>query len=81
MITDIGRGHIRFQTAEGKSATIEIDVFLRGYGSPDFVIYPSSLRAWDPSNDGIPLSDGERDDVLRQVTDELTEDGKTFAMA
>jgi hypothetical protein len=47
MIKNLTRDCVVFEF-EGKTAAIQGEAYLRGYGSPDFVIYEKSITHWDP---------------------------------
>jgi len=49
-LTEISRGHLRIKKGV-KSVTVYGEALLRGYGSPDFVVYQNSIEKWDPPND------------------------------
>jgi hypothetical protein len=49
-LVEITHGHLRVKIG-GKSITIYGEAFLRGYGSPDFVLYQNSIEKWDAPDD------------------------------
>lgn len=46
MIIELWRGHVRLKIGE-RVITIQGEVYLRGYGSPDFVAYRNTILRWD----------------------------------
>jgi Immunity protein 74 len=47
MLEILTRGSVVFEF-EGKTVTLQGEGYLRGHGSPDWVIYENSLVGWDP---------------------------------
>lgn len=59
-LTEIARGHVRVKDG-AKSVTVCGEALLRGYGSPDFVLYQNSLEKWDAPNDqDVTLAEKEQ---------------------
>lgn len=58
-LREIARGHLRVKVG-AKSATVYGEAFLRGYGSPDFVLYQNSIEKWDAPNDQEGISPAEK---------------------
>jgi hypothetical protein len=56
------------------SKTIKVlgESFVRGFGSPDFIIDVSSIKSWDKPDDSITLTEDERKFILQYLLDELT---------
>ena len=48
-------------TVHGRTLTVRGEAYLPGHGSPDFVVYRSTLVLWD---DGQPVTGAERSEVL-----------------
>ncbi len=46
--------------------------FMRGFGSPDFIIDVSSIRHWDVPNQAVAVTDDERKMIVQYLLDELT---------
>jgi len=46
---DITRGHLRVKV-KGKSITIYGEAFLKGYRSPEFVLYQKGIKKWIAPN-------------------------------
>jgi hypothetical protein len=76
MIKSITRGHIDIEI-NGKLARIYGEVYIRGRGSPDFVIYANSLIKWEPPHDSEPLGQAERAAVVMQTAEEMRLRGMT----
>jgi hypothetical protein len=73
-ILSMTRGEIRARVGD-RSVTIEGEAFLRGYGSPDFVIYPKMLRAWDPPHEKEPLEEETKASIFEEIKQLLAERG------
>lgn len=69
VITNITRGHINL-SVDGRSIRIPGEVFLPGYGSPDFLAYPSAVVEWD---DGERLTNEAREEVLKALLEAAKE--------
>jgi Immunity protein 74 len=54
MIKKLSRGSVTFEF-EGRTATLQGEAYLRGFGSPDFVVYANSLLQWDPPHEAEML--------------------------
>ena len=54
-----------------KSVTIYGEAFLRGYGSPDFVLYQNSIENWDAPNDQEKLTSAEKEDLIQFLKSEF----------
>jgi len=70
-LVEITRGHLRVK-ARGKSATIHGEAFLRGYGSPDFVLYQNSIEKWDAPDDKENLTLIEKKQLVQFLKDEFS---------
>lgn len=46
--------------------------FARGFGSPDFIIDLGSIRSWSSPSGTIPLGSDEKEQLVRELIDELT---------
>jgi hypothetical protein len=77
MILEISRSRVRAEIG-GKTVTIEGEGYLKGYGSPDFVMYKNSLQRWDPPDDGETIDEAMRQTILNGVKAEMeSEKGMT----
>ena len=63
-LKEISRGHLRVQ-AGVKSITIYGEALLRGYGSPDFVLYQNSIEKWDASNGQEDVTPAEKKQLIQ----------------
>lgn len=54
-----------------KHLVISGESFAQGYGSPDFVIFRSSVQSWTTPEGVMAIDEEEKAEVLRQVVDEL----------
>lgn len=62
-------------TVDGRELSLHGESFIQGMGSPDFVIYKSSVKNWRNSNSDVILSESMKDEIIKVVIDELTEQG------
>ena len=74
MIVDMTPSSIRIAIGE-RTVTIYGEAYHRGYGSPDFVAYRSSLTAWD---DGTPISESEKVTIERELSSAASSEGWTL---
>jgi hypothetical protein len=63
MIKSLTRGTVVFEF-EGKTATLQGEGYLRGHGSPDWVIYANSLVGWDVPHQREVLDDDVKTRLL-----------------
>ena len=56
----------------GRTITVQGEAYLPGHGSPDFVVYSETITRWD---DGAPVSQDERNEVLAQIAREAQSRG------
>jgi hypothetical protein len=70
-ITNRGRGSIQLEV-DGRAIEIPGEAFLPGYGSPDFLAYPSSVVKWD---DGEKLTNETREQILQAFLEAAKERG------
>lgn len=69
-LTEIARGHLR--VASGcENVTVYGEAFLRGYRSPDFVLYQNSIEKWDPPNDR-DVTSAEKERLIDFIKDEFS---------
>lgn len=73
--TDQARSHLRLEL-DGRSATVQVEAFLQGYDSPDFVAFPKQVE-WD---DGSPISDEDRKRILQTLLASAEERGLTVTV-
>jgi hypothetical protein len=76
VITNMARGHINLSVG-GRSICIPGEAFLRGYGSPDFLAYPSEVLQWE---DGEKLTNESREDVLKALLEAAKGGGITVEL-
>jgi len=69
-LTEIARGHLWVMYGT-KSVTIYGEAFLRGHGSPDFVLYQKSIENWDAPNDQEKLTAAEKDELIQYLEGEF----------
>ena len=70
-LVEITHGHLRVKIG-GKSITIYGEAFLRGYGSPDFVLYQNSIEKWDVPDDKENLTLIEKKQLFQFLKEEFS---------
>jgi len=70
-LVEITHGHLRVKI-KGKSITIYGETFLRGYGSPDFVLYQNSIEKWDVPDDKENLTLIEKKQLIQFLKEEFS---------
>lgn len=70
-LVEITHGHLRVRIRE-KSITIYGEAFLRGYGSPDFVLYQNSIEKWDAPDDKENLTLIEKKQLFQFLREEFS---------
>lgn len=70
-LVEITRGHLRVKVGR-KSITIYGEAFLRGYGSPDFVLYQNSVEKWDAPDDKENLNLIEKKQLVQFLREEFS---------
>lgn len=70
-LTEIARGHLRVKDG-AKSATIYGEALLRGYGSPDFVLYQNSIKKWDAPDDQEDMTPTEKEQLIQFLKEEFS---------
>jgi len=70
-LVKITHGHLRVKIG-GKSITIYGEAFLRGYGSPDFVLYQNSIEKWDAPDDKENLTLIEKKQLFQFLKEEFS---------
>lgn len=63
-LTEIAHGHLRVRDG-AKSVTVYGEALLRGYGSPDFVLYQNSIEKWDAPNDQKDVTSAEKERLIQ----------------
>ncbi len=77
MIIEITRSYIRMQVGD-KTVTIEGEAYIPGHGSPDFVVYESSIRKWDPPNEKIEIDKSSKKKILKLLKSEMKRKNISF---
>ena len=70
-LVEITHGHLRVKIG-GKSITIYGEAFLRGYGSPDFVLYQNSIEKWDVPDNKENLTLIEKKQLFQFLKEEFS---------
>lgn len=70
-LTEIARGHLRMKDG-AKSVTVYGEALLRGYGSPDFVLYQNSIEKWDAPNDQEDVTPAEKEKLIQFLKEEFS---------
>lgn len=70
-LAEIARGHLRVKVG-AKSVTISGEALLRGYGSPDFVLYQNSIAKWDAPHEHDDVTTAEKEQVIQFVKKEFS---------
>ncbi|WP_394825178.1 Imm74 family immunity protein [Pendulispora albinea] len=65
-VVEVTRGHIRVQVGD-RSLTIQGEGHLPAPGSPGYLIYANSIRAWDPPHQSDALDLAQKKDILTGV--------------
>jgi hypothetical protein len=65
---------------DDRIARLQGEAFLRGHGSPDFVVYSNKLKAWEPPHDAEMLDPTMKMRILDTVKREMAEKGMTVAI-
>lgn len=63
-LSEIARGHLRVRDG-ARSVTICGEAFVRGYGSPDFVLYQNSIEKWDAPHDQEIVTTAEKERLIQ----------------
>ena len=56
---------------DGKTLKVLGESFVRGYGSPDFIIDVASIKFWEKPHDAISITKEESDYIVQYLLDEL----------
>ena len=70
-LSEIARGHVRVKDG-AKSVTIYGEAMLRGYGSPDFVLYQNSVIKWDSPNDQEEITPNQKKKLIHFLIKEFS---------
>jgi len=70
-LIEITRGHLKVQ-AGAKGVTIYGEAFLRGYGSPDFLLFKNSIEKWDVPNDQEGVTPAEKEQLIQFLKEEFS---------
>lgn len=70
-LVELTRGHLRVQD-DVKSVTIYGEALLRGYGSPDFVLYQNSIEKWDAPNDQEDVTPAKKEQLIQFLREEFS---------
>lgn len=77
IITEMTRGHIRLKLGD-KTVTIQGEMYLPGYGSPDFVAYGNTIQRWDPHFESETIDDRTKGEILAALKNETAKKGLTI---
>ena len=70
-LAEISRGHVRVKNGP-KSVTVYGEALVRGYGSPDFILFQNSVQKWDPPNDAEQLTPAEKEQLIQFIKNEFS---------
>jgi hypothetical protein len=73
-ITHSTRSSITLEV-DGRPVVLDAEAFLRGHGSPDFVVYSSSMLTWA---DGSAINSGDKERILEELRRSAAEKGWTI---
>jgi hypothetical protein len=76
-LVEIARGHVRVKDQD-RSFTIYGEAFLRGHGSPDFLLYENSITRWDPPHEHEAVSTTKKVSLLQFLQDEFSRRNMTL---
>ena len=57
---------------DNKTVKVSGESFVRGHGSPDFIIDIASIKTWDKPFDTVAITEGERAFIVDYLLRELT---------
>lgn len=69
-LIETARGHLKIRDG-AHIATIYGEAFLSGYGSPDFLVYSTSIDKWDPPNGQEKISRATKEELLQFLRQEF----------
>ena len=70
-LVEVTRGHLRVKIG-ARSVTVYGEALLRGYGSPDFVLYQNSIEKWDRPNDQEYVTSTETEQLIQFLKEEFS---------
>lgn len=70
-LAEIARGHLRVKDG-AKSVTVYGEALLRGYGSPDFVLYQNSIESWDAPDNKENVTSEEKERLINFLKEEFS---------
>lgn len=70
-LLEISRGHLKVKDKD-HIATIYGEAFLRGYGSPDFLVYATTIEKWDAPYEMEEITQTKKDEILRFLQEEFS---------
>lgn len=70
-LTEIAGGHLRLKDG-ARYVTILGEAFLRGYGSPDFVLYQNSIEKWDAPDDQQDVTSVEKARLIQFLKEDFS---------
>lgn len=70
-LIEIARGHLRVKDG-AKSVTVYGEAFLRGYGSPDFLLYQNSIEKWDAPHYQELITSFEKKQLIQFIKEEFS---------
>lgn len=69
-LIEISRGHLKVRDGD-RIVTIYGEAFLRGHGSPDFVVYSNTIEKWDAPFQEEVVSKEKKEEILRFIREEF----------
>jgi hypothetical protein len=69
-LTKITRGHMVLKDNH-KTTIIYGEAFIRGHGSPDFIVFSNTILRWDFPNDDCEISSQEKSEIIKFLRDEF----------
>jgi Immunity protein 74 len=76
-LKEVSRGHLRVHDG-AKSITVYGEPLLRGYGSPDFVLYQNSIEKWDVSDSQEDVAPAEKKQLIQFLKEEFARKKNDF---
>ena len=69
-LANITRGRIILKE-HSKTITIYGEAFIRGHGSPDFVVYSDTILRWDSPKDDAEISVQQKNEIIKFLRSEF----------
>jgi len=69
-LIEVSRGHLKVKNG-AKCITVFGEALLRGYESPDVVLYKNSIEKWDSPNDQECVTPAEKAQLIQYLKDEF----------